>query len=189
MRSSPVLLTLFLASLPLQAQEPTPAQKQAELEQRMCAETECQRGLRIILKQKDGKTYDQTFAVFPAIVQGIGVTVAAGQTIHVEAGIDGDRLVDYRAVERVTNPKATITATFEQMEDGGMMLSLHNPFDKALKFNMGIMPLDAEDLYKTSSCPVVAGGSSYELWPYPIFQLVLGNGRLLEPGNTVACVE
>ncbi len=189
MRAITILLLLFLASKLLQAKDSTSLSEQTALEQRMCAETKCQRNLRVILKQKDGKIYDKTFAVFPPTVQDFGIAVVAGQNIYVEAEIEGDRLTNYRVVEQIVNPKTTITAKFEQMEDGGMMLTLHNPFNKTLKFNMGIMPLDAEDLYKTSSCPVIAGGNSFEMWPYPIFQLVLSNGRLMEPSNSVACVE
>jgi hypothetical protein len=70
-----------------------------------------------------------------------------------------------------------------------MMLSLHNPFNRPLKFNMGIMPMGSDDLYKTSSCPIIAGGGSYEMWPYPIFQVVLGDGRLMNPDDSTACVE
>jgi hypothetical protein len=174
------------------AQAPTPAAstpaEQSTLEQ-MCVETKCQRNVRIVLKQKDGVTYDKTFAVFPATVQDFGVTVVAGQTIYIEAAVDGGKLVSYRAVDSVTDPKITITAKLEQMEDGGMMLSLHNPFSKAVKFNMGIMPLDSDGLYKTSSCPVIPGGGSYEMWSHPIFQVVLGNGRLLEADENMACID
>ncbi len=190
MRKASLQLSLLVASSLSHAQEhPATQQEQAALEQNMCAETKCQRNLRVVLKQKDGATYDKTFAVFPATVQGFGVAVVAGQTLYIEADIVGDKLTNYRSVDAVTDPNITITAKLEQMKDGGMMLSLHNPFNKAIKFNMGIMPLDSDGLYKTSSCPVIAGGGSYETWPYPIFQLVLGNGRLMEPSDTMACVE
>lgn len=155
----------------------------------MCAATKCQHDLRVVLKQKDGGTYDRTFPVFPGAVQGIGVAVVAGQTIHVEADIEEERLTNYRVVEEVADPKITITATFEQMEDGGMMLSLQNPFDRPIKFNLGIMPLDSDDLYRTSSCPVIANGGAYEIWPYPIFQVLLGNGRIMNPKESMACVD
>lgn len=189
MKKTSLLLALFLVSPFLRAQTPSSQQQQDSLEQLLCAVAKCQRNIRIVIKQKDGATYDKTFAVIPAAVQRFGVVILTGQTIYIEADIDGDKLTNYRAVDQIVNPKITITAKLEQMKDGGMMLSLHNPFDKALKFNMGIMPLDAEELYKTSSCPVAAGGNSYEMWPYPIFQLVLANGRLLEPSETIACVE
>lgn len=184
-----LLVSLLAANVQTQAQEATPLPSQAEIEQRMCAETPCQRNVRIALKRKDGTAYERTFPVFPAIVQGFGITVVAGQTINVEAGVEGDRLVNLRPVAAVADPAVTITATFEQMKDGGMMLKVHNPFGRPVKFRMGIMPLDGESLYPTTSCPIAAGKDSYELWPEPIFQVVLSDGRLLEQGVDMACVE
>jgi hypothetical protein len=193
MRRTVVLLALCFAALPFgsqaQAQDPAARPDVTSAEQRLCAHADCQRNLHVVLKKKDGTAYDETFAVFPATVQGFGVSVVAGQAIHLEANVDGGKVIGYRAVERIADPAITITVKLEQMVDGGMMLSLHNPFGKALKFEMGIMPLDSDGLYRTSSCPIIADGDSFEMWPYPIFQVVLGNGRLLEPGDSMACVE
>jgi hypothetical protein len=51
-----------------------------------------------------------------------------------------------------------------------------------------MMRLSSERLEKTSSCPVVPGGALFETWPYPIFQVLLANARLLEPGDKYDCV-
>ena len=185
-----------LATLPLawamavhagEANTASPSQEDTERE--MCEHTVCQRNIHVVLKQKDGKTYDQTFGVFPGVVQGMGITVVAGQTVHVEADVSGDRLVNLKAADTVVHADKTITATLTQDQNGGMMLSLTNPFARPLKFDMGMMPLDTDGLYKTSSCPVIAGGGSFEMWPYPIFQLVLGNARLLDANAPMACTE
>jgi hypothetical protein len=184
-----LLPALMLCVMQSHAQTPAPRQEQDSLERQMCAEARCQRNLRVVLKKKDGTVYDRTFPVFAPTAQDFGVTVVAGQTIYVEADVVDGKLANYRAVEKVVDPGITITAKFEQLEDGGMMLSLHNPFDKPVKFNMGITPLDSNGLYKTSSCPVGANGNSFEMWPEPIFQVVFGNGRLLEAGAAMTCIE
>ena len=58
MRKASLLLSLLVASSLSHAQEhPATQQEQAALEQNMCAETKCQRNLRVVLKQKDGATY------------------------------------------------------------------------------------------------------------------------------------
>jgi hypothetical protein len=185
-----ILIASLIALVPvhLLAQEP-PADEQQRLARKMCAETKCQRNLRITMKGKDGQVFDQTFEAFPAVVQPFGFMVVSGQTVHIEADIVGGRLTNLVAVEAVVNPDKTITAKLEQVDGKGMVLTVNNPFDKALKFNMGIMPLDGEKLYKTSSCPVVAGGAAFEMWPYPIFQVALGNGRLLEKSDRATCAE
>jgi hypothetical protein len=163
--------------------------EQKRIEARMCAETKCQRDLRITLKRGDGTTFDRTFEVFPSVIQPFGFMVAAGQTVYIEADVVGGQLVNLVSVDTITKPEKTITAEFKQVEGKGMILTVTNPFNRMLKFSMGIMPLDKDDLYKTTSCPVVPGGSLFEMWPYPIFQVALGGGRLLAPGDKVACVE
>ena len=184
------LAVLLLAwAMTSHAGEPTatPSPTQEELEREMCEHTVCQRNLHVVMKQKDGKTYDKTFDVFPGVVQEFGITVVAGQTVHVEADVSGDSLVNLKAVDAIVHPGRTITATLTQEQNGGMMLSVKNPFARQLKFDMGMMPLGTDGLYKTSSCPVIAGGGSFEMWPYPIFQLVLGNARLLDSTSSMAC--
>lgn len=185
------LATLTAAALllapPVLAQDADDSE-QARIQAEMCAQAKCQRNLRVTLKNSIGATFDQTFEVFPPIVQPFGFMVAAGQTVHVEADIVGGKLANLVAVDTVANPGKTITATLEQVDGGGMMLTVSNPFQETLKFNMGIMPLDENDLYKTSSCPVIPGGQAFEMWPDPIFQVALANGHVLAPDSSTACV-
>ena len=154
------------------------------LQERMCAETACQRNLRVTLKQKDGTLYDRTYEAFNTIVQDFGITVVAGQTVYVEADIENGRLVNLKSVDKIVSPDKTLTAKFEQSEDGGMLLTVSNPFDQTIKFDMGIAPLDKEELYRTSSCPI--NKTVFEMWPEPIFLVVLGNGRVAGSEET-AC--
>jgi hypothetical protein len=154
----------------------------------MCKHTICQHNLRITLKKKDGSTFDRTYEVFPGTVQSFGLAIVAGQTLYIEADATHDRLANFRAVDAVTHPEKTLTATLKQTDDGNMLLKITNPFKQALKFDMGMMPLDQERLVKTSSCPVIAGGFSFESWGEPLFQVVLTNARFIDlKGEHVAC--
>ncbi len=177
----------FVATLARAAPAANP--EQAALEKELCAKSKCQRDVRVTLRREDGTLYEGRFAVWPATVQSMGIMVMAGQTVYIEADVAGNRLVNLAAVDRVTRPEKTITAKFEQDAKGGMLLKIHNPFNKDIKFNMGMMPLKSERLVKTTSCPVEAGIFLLEHWPFPIFQVVLANGRLLEPGDSSACVN
>ncbi|MGH8109550.1 MAG: hypothetical protein ACREO1_12650 [Arenimonas sp.] len=160
-----------------------------EAKEAMCKDDLCQRDLRILLKLKDGKSYDKTFDVFPPVVQDIGLMVAAGQKLNIEAEVSGDTLINFKVVKEVVDPKKTIVVSFTQEDDGGMMLSVSNPFERTLKFNMAIMPIDKEALYKTSSCPILAGGRVFEMWPEPIFQILLTNPKLLDDKDqTMVCI-
>jgi hypothetical protein len=162
------------------AGETTPPDDQTRIKQDMCKYTVCQHNLHVKLKQKDGSIYDQTFALFPGAAQSFGIAIVAGQTLNVEADVDGDTLTDFRVVDVVSHPEKTLFVKLEQSEDGSMLLTVTNPFKRLLKFSMGIMPLDNPNLLKTSSCPVIAGGSSFEIWPDPIFQVVLAKARFVE---------
>ena len=155
----------------------------------MCANTRCQRNVRVTLTDKSGATFDRTFETFPAVVQPLGIVVLAGQTVYIEADVVDGKLTNLVAVGRVRDPGKTITATFEQADGKDMLLTVMNPFPKNLKFNMGLMLLDQERLVKTSSCPIGPGLKSFEHWPYPIFQVVLARGHLLAEDSKLACVD
>jgi hypothetical protein len=154
----------------------------------MCKHTLCQHDLRVTLKTKDGGTYDHTFDVFPGTVQPFGLAIVAGQTVNLEADVTGDTVSNFRVVDKVTHPAKTLTAHLEQGAKGEMVLSLSNPFDRPLKFDMGIMPLDNPQVLPTSSCPVKAGMKSFEMWPDALFQVVLTKPRFVgTTGKALNC--
>lgn len=162
-----------------------PESEQEKLDREICENTKCQKNVRIKLTEKNGKTYDRTFKVLPGVIQDFGITVYAGQTVFIEAEVKDGKLVDLKAVDSIVKTENTITIKFEQIEKGGMMLSIQSPFKETIKFNMGIMPMDTDRLLKTSSCPVMRG--SYEMWQEPIFQIVLANPRILEDSDSSVC--
>ena len=151
----------------------------------------CRKNLTIKLKQADGKYYERSFDLLPPAVQGSAIYIYSGETIFIEADVDGDHPVNFKQVLENKNPEDTIVFHLEQatdIDDGtGMMLTVKNPFPRPLHYKMEMMPLDKENLYKTSSCPVVAGGSVYEHWPHPIFQIVVGGLYFLKEGEELLC--
>lgn len=149
----------------------------------MCKATICQHHVHVLLKQKDGSVFDRTFDVMPGVVQPRWLAVLAGQTLYIEADKADDRLANFRVVESAAHPEKTLTVSLQQSDDGSMLLKVTNPFSQAIKFNMGMMPLDSESLQKTSSCPVIAGGSGFESWPQSIFQVVLAKARFIDAGK------
>lgn len=154
----------------------------------MCAVAQCVRDVRITLKQARGGVFDRTFDALPAVQEGM-VSVYPGVPVYFEADLEGDQLVNLKLVEHVVHPEKTVSATLSQHDNGSMALVTRNPFSRPLRIRMGMMPLERDDLVRTSSCPVVAGGSAYELWPFPIFQIVLGDMHLLEDDADMVCSE
>jgi len=156
----------------------------------VCKQVLCRPPRPIRLKQKDGKLFEMTPSGPTPIVTGALVTVQAGETVRVEARLEGGRLVDLRAVEQVAHPERTLTFQLHQepsLGDGaGMILKVESPFPGVLKYRLGIMPLDAEQLFKTSTCPVKQGSASFEHWPYPLFQAAAADFRFVEPSSEAA---
>ena len=134
----------------------------------------------IRLKRRDGTWFEQAIWHFSGAVQDFGLIVLAGQKIFVEVDVSGDQLHNFRQVANPENPCKTITADFKQIEDGGMMLSLTQPFNKDVKFDMEILQIDGARLAATSSLPVKVGMKSHEMWPDPISMVVLKNARLID---------
>lgn len=165
-----------------------PPQDMEKIEKMLCQNDACVFDARIVLKQKDGSTYDKTIHVLPVVQRG-GIAVYAGQSVLFEADVVGDRLANVHRVTSVQNPGNTLSATLTQVEDGSMQLVVRNPFKRPVKIAMGIMPLDRHDLLSTSSCPAVPGGSDIETWPYPLFQVFLGDMHLLKDLSHVSCSE
>ena len=187
------LATIFLtgivtfSALVRAADAPQTDVQRKAIELEMCKATICQKNLHVTMTESDGSTYDHVFDVFPGIIQEAGILVVAGQTVNIEADVNGENLVNLHAVDVITNPSKTIVAHLEQVKGVGMMLSVRNPFKSAIKFNMGIMPLASDDLKATSSCPVIAGGGSFETWGFPILQVLLGEPHFLSPTDPTTC--
>lgn len=113
-------------------------------------------------------------------MQDIGLVVLPGQTIYVEADVSGDQLTNFLAVDHIARPERTIVATFGQHDDGGMILSLTQPFKTDFKFDLEILRVGEDHFATTSSLPVRAGIRGHEMWPYPISMVVLKNPRLMD---------
>jgi hypothetical protein len=139
-----------------------------------CKTALCRKNLTIKLKQDDGKYYERTFELLPPAVQGEMIYIYAGEIIFIEADFNADKPVNFKQVLENTNPDKTIVFDLKQSTDIGdglgMMLTVSNPFSKPLHYKMGMMPLDKEDLYKTSSCPVIAGGSAMNIGHIQFFK-------------------
>ena len=167
------------------AQSPSPQQ----IEAKACGNPQrpCQRDVRVVLKQADGTTFDQAYPVLPPILQGGFFSVMPGQTVYIEAQLVDGQVQFLRAVDKNMAPEKTIVATLEQNENG-MMLHTQNPFDATVKFDMEIMRLEGDQRpRKTSSCPLIPKGASFELWSEALFQVLITSGRVIEGSDTVVC--
>lgn len=148
--------------------------------ERICEHTLCRPPQTIRLIRDDGRVFESSFAVENPIVHKGWVSIFPGETLFVEADRDENHLVNLRAVKQVRDPDRTLELKFWQ--DKGkpdMFLKVNNPFSKTMKYHVVMMLLDSDKLYKTSSCPVLAGKVAFERWPHAIFELLLFDFRLV----------
>jgi hypothetical protein len=178
----------MLAGCASSPDRPTASERKPVSPDEVCAVAQCGYGIRVELKQKDGSAFSQVYDALP-VVQEAGVSVYGGNSVQFEAEVVDGVLTNLRLVKEVLHPERTVTAKLEQGDDGHMMLVTTNPFDKPLRIRMGVMPLSHDRLVRTSSCPVMSKGSSFEMWPYPIFQVFLGDMRLMKPDESMVCAE
>lgn len=152
-----------------------------------CKTAACRQNTHFRVKLEDASYYEYNGELDPPVIQSGLITLYPGESIHVEAEIAGDALVNLNLVQEIANPDRTITFKFWQepstSKGTGMMLSVHNPFDRYLRYELGIMKFDSTEVQYSSSCPVLPGRFAYEHWPYPLFQLAMTNLRLVDIDN------
>lgn len=147
--------------------------------------------IAISLHMPDGTTFTQTLPAPNPLVQYDHVYLFPGQTLYIEAEVDGDKLVNLRMVPANAHPEKTLVLTFEQRETQGqygMFLDIHNPFMLWLKYHAAVVDADTAlgMLKQTSTCPVIPGSNASENWPHPIFQLVLSDFHFLAQDDAKA---
>lgn len=158
--------------------------------ERICDHTLCRSPQTIRLIRDDGKVFESSFDVESPIVHKGWVSIFPGETLFVEADRDENRLVNLRAVKRVRDPERTLELKFWQ--DKGkpdMFLKVNNPFPKTMKYHAVMMLLDSDKLYKTSSCPVLAGKIALERWPHVVFQLLLFDFHFVDTDASKSACE
>ena len=166
------------------------AQSQSSLNadvRKLCKVVLCHEPKQILLRLYGGKTFKVTPAVPTPIVTSSMVTILPGETVYVEARIEGDHLTDLTAVSKNVYPDRTLVFKFEQSAEIGdgtnMLLKVYSPFKGIIKYRLGTMAPGSDDIYKTSSCPLRGGHANFEHWVQPIFQLVAADFRFVSPDS------
>jgi hypothetical protein len=178
-----VAAVLFLLAQGAVANEPSPGIER-EL-QTVCKQMLCREPREVRLKLQDGRAFSMTPKLATPIVSGETVTILAGETVYVEAQIRESALTELRAVKSPSHPERTLSFNLRQepsLADGThMILTVTSPFKGALKYKLGMMLPDGGRLRPTSACPIGQGLSAFEHWPYPIFQVMATDFRLVDP--------
>lgn len=180
------MIAALLVALVLQTPGVPMGEDAAAVElQQVCKAVLCRAPTPVRLKLPDGTTFAATPSLPTPIVSGDYITVMPGEKVFVEAEAKDGALKNLVAVRRLAHPERTLVFDFKQepiVKDGtDMILEVQSPFPGILKYRLGMMLVTDERPRRTSSCPLAQGKPVFEHWPHPIFQLVAGAFRFVDP--------
>jgi hypothetical protein len=150
-------------------------QESVDQTEAICKEVVCREPTTVKLKLNSKEYAQFDFPMSPFVAEGF-INILSGEKFSVEFEEKGGDLENPRFVKDVTHPERTISIAFSQSEEG-MVLTIQNPFPKPIVYECRIQHYKHEGLSKTSVVPVRAKLVSFELWPYPIAQVVISNVR------------
>lgn len=127
--------------------------------------------------QTDNGDYTQKFDKVAYVAENL-VNIFAGESFGINLTGTGDEMPQVTYQPDLN--KADVTFTFTQENSGNrktMMLVIKNKLKRRLFLDAEMLVPEKKGTYKTSIIPIEGGLSSFEMWPHPIVQLVLGNFR------------
>jgi len=148
-------------------------QEAVEQREAICKEVVCREPTTVKLKLNSKEYAQFDFPRSPFVAEGF-INILSGEKFSVEFEEKGGELENPRFVKDVAHPERTISVAFSQ-SDEGMALTIQNPFPRAIIYECMIQHYQHAGLGKTSVVPVRAKLISFELWPYPIAQVVISN--------------
>jgi hypothetical protein len=158
---------------------------------RYCETANCRRNLRVVLRRDKGKTYDQTFELLPPAVQTGMISVHPGETVRAVPLFENGTFAGWREAkpDEPADTQILTIALSQSDKSAGMSAQVSTNTGPALKLRMGLIRLDGNDEPEsTSSCPLMAGGfSSFEMWPYPIFVLLVADAKRPAADSPMVC--
>ena len=172
-RIFPTLLILLSTCFVAMAQQ-TPEQAR----EAVCQRVPCRPVTTVRLKLNKKDFFEMEFPKGPYVAEGF-INVLAGEEFLVEFDDTDGVLSNPRYVKTAAKPERTISLRLEQTDEG-TMLQVKNPFSKNIIYDCLIQHYSEQRLRKTSILPVQAGLISFEMWPYPVAQVVVSNVRYVQ---------
>ena len=175
MRIIPTLLILLSTCLvAMGQQQQTPEQARAAI----CQKVTCRPVTTVKLKLNAKEYFEMEFPKGPYVAEGF-INVLAGEEFLVEFDDADGVLSNPRYVKTVAKPERTVSFRLQQTDEG-TVLQVKNPFTKNIIYDCFIQHYSEQRMRKTSIVPVQAGLVSFEMWPYPVAQVVVSNVRYVQ---------
>jgi hypothetical protein len=150
-----------------------------QLHRLVCAGITCRSATSIHLKMPDGPDFDENNGYGGPYAQKGNIFIDAGESFFIETDIGPNGPVKPRFVSKIEHPERTLTFTLEQRPDlaagFGVRLTVVNPFDKALKYDVREVRPDGSTDDAIGLCPVLPHDSGRKNWQYPVSQALIAN--------------
>jgi hypothetical protein len=172
MRIIPILLILLSTGLVALGQQEQTADQAREA---VCQRVPCRAVTTVRLKLNNKEYFEMEFPKGPFVADGF-INVLAGEEVLVEFDEADGTLSNPHYVKTAAKPERTVSFRLEQIDEG-TILQVKNPFKKNIIYDCVIQHYSEQRLRKTSIVPVQAGLTSFEMWPYPVAQVVVSNMR------------
>ena len=172
MRIISILLILLSTGLVAMGQQQQTADQAREA---VCQRVPCRPVTTVRVKLNKKEYSEIEFPSGPYVAEGF-INVLLGEEILVEFDEAGGALSNPHYVKTAAKPERTISFRLEQTDEG-TVLRVKNPFTKSIIYDCLTQHYSEQRLRKTSILPVPAGLMGFEMWPYPIAQVVVSNVR------------
>ena len=170
-----MLLILLSTCLVAMAQQQQTGDQAREA---VCQRVSCRPVTTVRLKLNKKEFFEMEFPKGPYVAEGF-INVLAGEEFLVEFDDAEGTLSNPHYVKTAAKPDRTISFRLEQTDEG-TILQVKNPFRKTIIYDCLIQHYSEQRLRKTSIVPVQAGLVSFEMWPYPVAQVVVSNVRYVQ---------
>lgn len=141
----------------------------------VCKRVACRPVTPVRLKLNNKEFFEMEFPKGPYVADGF-INVLAGEEFLVEFDEADGALSNPHYVKTAGKPERTVSFRLEQTDEG-TVLQVKNPFRKNIIYDCLIQHYSEQRLRKTSIAPVQAALVSFEMWPYPVAQVVISNVR------------
>jgi hypothetical protein len=141
----------------------------------VCEKVPCRPVTTVKLKLNNKEYFEMEFPKGPYVAEGF-INVLAGEELLVEFDETDGALSNPRYVKTAAKPERTVSFKLAQTDEG-TVLQVKNPFAKSIIYDCLIQHYSEQRLQKTSIVPVQAKLVSFEMWPYPVAQVVISTVR------------
>ena len=180
------------------SERPPPAPPSAELPaprslDEACARWKCRPSttVRVQIPKSSPRGWHEITVARSPYSDGKLVRILPGEKLAITGDLRGDQLVNLRLAEGpAADGRDVLLLEFAERPIGAepsMVFEVHNRFARTVKYHASMQLPERKGFFSTSTCAVLAGKATYEMWPHPIFSLLLREFQFLDEGKSVSC--